>query len=885
MYGGTFTLSDLGLVPSVHKKLMVYPSYSHDHFYPYFMHWGILLKHDNIEFDNNDPCIDLILEQMGILDEFSTGPRKRTNQELLERFSAKFGGPTPGTAKDGQGILSHPERRLKKTQFYGKLRPNKFRTDSTDFVIAHYAGDVQYSVCRDNLNDPSVDPETAGFLEKNKDKMVDLFVTLVQNSGLGYLSSLFAQHKATKTVAFIFRTSLKSLITKLRSTIPFFIRCVKPNPDKKARRFVNDMVLAQLRAAGMLETINIRNAGYPQRMTPDKFMKRYKLIVQLLEDISDATPPEEATAAILDWVHAKYADDFGPTPWHMGTTMVFMKERLLRCLEAERADAKAKIDAIKKVGLEHLQALHRMWLARRKLPRLVEEYKRNEKRIERIRELVAQGHSLEEAKKILAAEEEAERKAREDAERETVLEPIAAVANPALRDVDELLETLKRVAQGSHDPAQVKDVKARVAALAKSAKLAAEGIAKLSAGTVFRDEGTVTRVTKLVSNLEDLVQVERKAAPASEEEMHAFIEEEARRKAEEERRRKEEEARIAAERARRARARVLADKLRQDAKARAQRERAARKAEIARVLAARKRKAEMEAAVKIEQERIQRTINAARAEHERLEREREELLAQKKKMDEDAARARAAAEKQAAQQRTIQAKKERIAQKQAKRRARVEEAKEFAKTEVLRGTRVLWKGKRATIRYCGRLPIADSDDVWLGLEMDKKLKNGIGNDGSCLGVQFFVCAAGRGLFVRSERVSVVRTDVSKDVGVRVVAKGQRGTIRYVGEVYGQDGTWVGIELDKVGCGKNDGMAHEHRYFTCPPKTGIFMRPDAVDVVEPWSDEAVHAKLLDYCVENNMLSDSDLRELIRRTREEMADTHGAPGAAASAKPTK
>jgi len=39
--------------------------------------------------------------------------------------------------------------------------------------------------------------------------------------------------------------------------------------------FVNDMVLQQLRAAGMLETINIHNAGYPPRLTSEAFMERY----------------------------------------------------------------------------------------------------------------------------------------------------------------------------------------------------------------------------------------------------------------------------------------------------------------------------------------------------------------------------------------------------------------------------------------------------------------------------------------------------------------------------------------------------------------------------------------------------------------------------------
>ncbi|XP_070160505.1 kinesin-like protein KIF13A isoform X7 [Polyergus mexicanus] len=51
-----------------------------------------------------------------------------------------------------------------------------------------------------------------------------------------------------------------------------------------------------------------------------------------------------------------------------------------------------------------------------------------------------------------------------------------------------------------------------------------------------------------------------------------------------------------------------------------------------------------------------------------------------------------------------------------------------------------------------------------------------------------------------------------------------GVIAYIGPTEFASGIWIGVELDAP-TGKNDGAVNGHRYFTCRPKCGIFVKVD------------------------------------------------------------
>ncbi|XP_031430145.1 ubiquitin carboxyl-terminal hydrolase CYLD isoform X2 [Clupea harengus] len=79
------------------------------------------------------------------------------------------------------------------------------------------------------------------------------------------------------------------------------------------------------------------------------------------------------------------------------------------------------------------------------------------------------------------------------------------------------------------------------------------------------------------------------------------------------------------------------------------------------------------------------------------------------------------------------------------------------------------------------------------------------------------------------------SSISLNSRVRVhLGKGSvYGTVRWIGNLPGSDGTRVGLELDTKS-GVSDGQFKEVRYFTCPPKQGMFVKMSSCFPDTPYS---------------------------------------------------
>ncbi|XP_053672454.1 unconventional myosin-XV [Anopheles nili] len=275
------------------------------------------LEWTNLEWEDNLPVIHLLAKKpVGIfhlLDDESNFPRAN-DSSFLEKC--------------------HYNHAL--NELYS--RP---RVGAQEFGITHYAGQVWYCV--------------DGFLEKNRDALRMDVIELLSSSAEPLVGEMTKQLRAqrdvgktlpkgsngrfvtmkprTPTVAARFSDSLQQLLQSMAKCNPWFVRCVKPNNDKQALRMDMPCVLQQLRYLGMLDTIKIRQSGYPVRLRFQHFVERYRHLMKT--PMPKGTPYRELCRFVLDALPGTTTE--GPD-FQLGATRVFLREALHRALEASRAD-------------------------------------------------------------------------------------------------------------------------------------------------------------------------------------------------------------------------------------------------------------------------------------------------------------------------------------------------------------------------------------------------------------------------------------------------------------------------------------------------------------------------------------------------------------------
>ncbi|SPQ94194.1 WW domain containing protein [Plasmodiophora brassicae] len=198
------------------------------------------------------------------------------------------------------------------------------------FIIVHYAGPVDYS-CE-------------GFLEKNNDTMSDDLVMLLDASQSAFLRGLFPSgEEMTKnrkaTLGGQFQKQLSALITKLESTSPHYVRCIKPNTTKSKGVFDGTMVFEQLRYSGVFEALQIRKSGFPYRYKHEQFCARYRCAADDPRSLARFSnrPAAELARMLVEQLGVD------PSAIRIGKTQVLYRTVAHKAMESKRNACIAKL--------------------------------------------------------------------------------------------------------------------------------------------------------------------------------------------------------------------------------------------------------------------------------------------------------------------------------------------------------------------------------------------------------------------------------------------------------------------------------------------------------------------------------------------------------------
>ncbi|CAH0678939.1 unnamed protein product [Chilo suppressalis] len=272
------------------------------------------IVYNQIQFTDNAACLELL---------------EKPPRSLLKLLSEQCHMPK---GSDG-AYLTNIQGEFGEHQSFVKGSRRKWEEE---FGVQHYAGAVTYSV--------------QGFVDKNRDTQQDAFIDHLSRSANPFVRELadYVQElappghdislsspnstgttqrgtsKGRPTVVDTFRAQLQSLVDMLQATDVWYVRCIKPNENKEAGRYDDQLVLEQLRYLGMNEIVRIRRDGYPVHLPAPHFQARYRCL------LPHPRPERPEPATIMAVVQAPKDD------WQIGHTKIFMRSSVHSPLEAKR---------------------------------------------------------------------------------------------------------------------------------------------------------------------------------------------------------------------------------------------------------------------------------------------------------------------------------------------------------------------------------------------------------------------------------------------------------------------------------------------------------------------------------------------------------------------
>lgn len=199
-------------------------------------------------------------------------------------------------------------------------------TTELNFAIQHYAGEIVYT-CTD-------------FIKKNRDTLYVHVESLLARSQVPLVAKLFdsshslptheskapgvASNKLQETVAKHFAAQVQVLTETIQQTNPIFVRCIKTNNELVKSKVDRNSVLRQLRNAGVIAALEMRRAGFPNRLAYKEFCLRCRVLLPRDAHVGDAYWKSLAEELFASSPIAVWRDQVA-----LGKTKVFLRANIL----------------------------------------------------------------------------------------------------------------------------------------------------------------------------------------------------------------------------------------------------------------------------------------------------------------------------------------------------------------------------------------------------------------------------------------------------------------------------------------------------------------------------------------------------------------------------
>jgi len=243
----------------------------------------------------------------------------------------------------------------------------------SSFAVSHFAGDVVYdsrNFIETNAN--AARPEILSFFTSasSSDFLRRVLGTRMEPSrqetnGLE-VNTARRRQLFGRTVVQAFRAELDQLVNSFEkeNTSCYYLRCLKPNSALKPVQFDGGSVLRQCRYSGLLETVQIRQRGFPHRRPTLEFLQRYSPTLWPEELLArnqhiprrwhQISLSQQAVWASSVARYAVQAGDLEQDDIIVGRSKVFMRSRAFTFLEVMFEVATASVLPLQAAYRRHL---------------------------------------------------------------------------------------------------------------------------------------------------------------------------------------------------------------------------------------------------------------------------------------------------------------------------------------------------------------------------------------------------------------------------------------------------------------------------------------------------------------------------------------------------